>query len=140
MHSEKEFSFTIVGNVTDPSGNPMPYKRLTQKSKHMARGVGYAEWKAYVVDCFLKSIPDRKDRNAFEQSLVRRNKPIELDKMQDAKLTIHIRFKTENHGDPSNIVKGIEDALFADDKHVDVHTSHECRCEHGEVEVKIKIK
>jgi len=34
-------------------------------------------------------------------------------------MNIQIFWHGENHGDPDNVFKGIADALFADDKHLD---------------------
>lgn len=65
------------------------------------------------------------------------NKPIKLGKKQRVLLKCRIRFKGERHADPSNIVKGVEDAIFVDDKHVDVQTRSSCGHEKGSVLVEI---
>lgn len=131
-----EIKFTIVGTHDSPDANPIPYKRLTQKMKYTSRGVEYEHWKAHVVKAFLDSL-DRQAQQPYIRNLQLKRKPIALQPNQKARLTVHIRFKDEKHGDPDNVAKGINDALFIDDKHVDITTHHECRCKYGEADVTI---
>lgn len=134
-----DLSFTILGNQEDPEGNPIPYKRLTQKSKYFARGQRYQGWKGHVQQAFLDSL-GLSDRRKFEYVMAQHKKPIKVPKESKAYLETDIYFSDETHGDPSNIIKGIEDALFVDDKHVDLKTSHECRAEEGKVDVRLKAE
>jgi len=126
--------FTILGNQEDPDGNPIPYKRVTQKSKWYGRGQRYEAWKGHVVEAFLSNL-SRDERRFYEECMARHGKPVRMAEETKARLYTRIRFVNERHGDPSNIIKGIEDALFVDDKHVDLSTKHRCDADHGEVDV-----
>jgi len=134
-----ESTFTILGNHDGTHLNPVPYQRLTQKSKYYQRGTRYAEWKQYVVNTFLDSIELPPIRQHFEKTLVQQGKPISMTPKTKATLFTRIRFKGHNHGDPSNIVKGIEDALFLDDKYVDVCTESTSGNTHPEVDVILQV-
>lgn len=97
----KKISFTIRGNQEDPEGNPIPYTRVL---KHSWRDDAsrYMEWCEYVRAEFAR---------ACEVEL-----PIELEKNAKAQIGLKVFWKSSSHGDLDNILKGILDALFKNDK------------------------
>jgi len=134
--ASRTHTFTIIGNYKDPEGNPIPYQRLTQMTKRYARGEKYATWKAYVAKSFIDSL-DWSEQNAHEQNIAFTEKPIVLENHETARVEIEICFKGQAHGDPDNVLKGIIDALFADDKYCDGATSSTFGTRQGLVIVKI---
>ncbi len=96
--------FFIPGNQEDPKGNPIPYHRTTQKSLWDKQAKRYAAWKKYVQQCALEAGLDIR----------------KLQKNQTYSLDVMCWFTDETHGDPENVRKGVQDALFeiAGDKHV----------------------
>lgn len=120
-------TFTITGNQEDKAGNPIPYNRTTQGSYWNKSSKRYQAWKDFVrLQFWLQA-------GAFDES----TKP--YGKEAKGRLEAKISFKGENHADPDNIVKGILDALFENDKHIDVSTSHTCKNPQGSVEVTITL-
>ena len=100
-----DFSLFIPGNQENPkTGNPIPYHRMTQRSKWTKAAQRYLAYKNYIV------------RHALEAGL----KINKLTPNGVYELDVVCHFRSENHGDPENIRKGIQDALFqiAGDKHV----------------------
>jgi hypothetical protein len=97
-------SFVICGNHEDPKGNAVPYTRMTQRSKHVdPAALRYEAWKLHVVQCFTM-----QTRQGF---------PCDGD--GHYRLDVKCFFLGENHADPENVRKGIQDALFVyGDKHV----------------------
>jgi len=97
-------SFVIHGNHEDPNGNAVPYERMTQRSKREdLRALRYQNWKRHVLSCF--SVQSRQGI------------PCESD--GHYRLDVKCFFLGENHADPENVRKGIQDALFVyGDKHV----------------------
>jgi hypothetical protein len=77
---------------------------MTRRSKYKdPRALRYKAWKVYVLKCFSE-----QTRQAF---------PCEPD--GHYRLDVACYFVGENHADPENVRKGIQDALFAyGDKHV----------------------
>lgn len=99
--------FTIYGNQEDPnSGNPIPYHRTTQGSYWNKGAKRYKAWKDYVVKEFCKS-QKIKDTG---------NKPITI--KEKVYVDIVIYYKDRTHADSDNVAKGINDALFVNDKNV----------------------
>jgi hypothetical protein len=96
--------FEIRGAHDDPKANAVPYERMTRRSKYKdPRALRYKAWKIYVLKCFSE-----QTRQAF---------PCEPDGQY--RLDVKCFFVGENHADPENVRKGIQDALFAyGDKHV----------------------
>ena len=136
--ASREQTFTIIGNYKNPEGNPIPYQRLTQMTKRYARGEKYATWKAYVAKSFIDSL-ERNERNAYERNIALTGKPITVENHETATIEITNHFKGQSHGDPDNILKGIIDALFADDKYCDGATHSTFCTKSGLVIVKITI-
>ena len=133
--------FTIPGNQEDPHGNPIGYVRSTQGSKWNPRYQRYCSWKDYVRAIYFDmKYPDKEiKREDFGEAHDMLTKRIFMEKGLHGSVVASIYFGDETHGDPDNIVKGLLDTFFADDKHIDVQTFHECRSERPRVEVLIKI-
>lgn len=104
-------TFTIYGNHLDLQGNPIPYERTTQRGKWVRpSSIRYRHWKTYVLKSWVEQ--------------VRKSPPCETDGRY--RLDCHIYLLKDprmgrgcGHGDPENIRKGIQDALFQfGDQHV----------------------
>lgn len=123
-------TFTIVGNQEDERGNPIPYHRATQRGRFNKGQRRYYAWKDHVRASFAQS---------WDRSI-----PLTLDgKIPGTpvgKVTAEICFGSETHADPDNVVKGILDALFQNDKHVDVETKHSCRHDEPRVLVNVTLQ
>lgn len=96
--------FFVPGNQGDPHGNPIPYHRMTQRSKWTRPAQRYLAYKGYV------------QKHALEAGL-------QFDRLEKNgwyRLDVEVNFADETHGDPENVRKGIQDAIFqrAGDKHV----------------------
>jgi hypothetical protein len=90
-------SFVIRGNHEDPNGNPVPYERMTQRSKGLdPTALRYKRWKIYVLQCWTLQL--------------RRNFPCDPDGYY--RLDAKCFFVGHRHADPDNVRKGIQDALF----------------------------
>jgi hypothetical protein len=120
-------SFIIAGNQEDKTGNPIPYHRTTQRSFWNQASKRYHAWKEFVRSQYWLQTAKR----------LRNDKPYY--KEARGRLEVKIAFKGENHADPDNIAKGILDALFENDKHMDVSTSHTCKNPQGSVAVTITL-
>lgn len=77
-----------------PNNNPPGYTRSTQKSKWDEKKIIYEKWKDQVADCFKKSCNN-----------------LRLVKSQKSQLKVMIFYSNNRKSDPSNVFKGIEDAL-----------------------------
>jgi len=120
--------FTLVGNQSDKAGNPIPYHRTTQASFWNKDSKRYNAWKQFV----------RQEYWLQTAKKISGHKP--FNKAFKGKVEVYIEFKNESHADPDNIAKGILDALFENDKHVDITTSHTCKNKAGKVIIKIYEK
>ena len=93
----------IVTTSQFPNKNPRGYTRTTQRSKGFnEKALEYEQWKAYVAKCFKDQcgdlrVPDKKVNV----------------------LRMMIYFYNNRRCDPSNVFKGIEDAI-ADKYHSDI--------------------
>lgn len=140
----KTVCFTIEGNSAGIGENPIPYTRTTQRQKYSDRYKRYTEWKTFVVARYLdvtfpaKRAIKREDFGDVHDLLER--KPIKAGVRASVMINIffaHSKNGKCTHADPDNVVKGIVDALFMDDKHVDVETHHTCARQMPKVEVQI---
>ncbi len=122
----KTYELTLLGNQEDPEGNPIPYFRQTQRSTWTKGARRYNAWKGFVQEEFCKKFDG-----------VRLGKPIPG--IPRGRLSVDIEFRGEQHGDPDNVAKGLLDALFKNDKEMDVQTSHICRKRRGSVRIKIEM-
>ena len=145
---KREISFTIHGNQTDPKkGNPIPYLRMTQGSKWSDPAVRYHGWCDYVRRLYKEAsgyvAPNERSRYTAKEyrEMVHEFEPKKpIPGSPKGRTTVTIYFGTENHADPDNVVKGINDALFENDKHIDVSTSHSCKNAEPRVEVTIELQ
>lgn len=109
--------FSIEGNQDDPTGNPVPYTRMLKGHFRKDARV-YMAWKEYV--------RSELDRNAWQDDAAARYKPrytllsMPFPELVPAggKAAVHvfISWKNKRNGDGDNILKGIMDALFKNDK------------------------
>jgi hypothetical protein len=125
--------FSVIGNQEDMKGNPIPYHRATQGSKWNPAHQRYLKWKDYVTAAFRNAAPTSPF--CVFDNLV----PHPVLGNPHGSVHVSICFGSENHADPDNIVKGILDALFKNDKEIDVHTSHTCGNSDPKVDVSIEI-
>jgi len=118
--------FTLVGNQEDKFGNPIPYHRQTQRSSfYNPSARRYHDWKDFArQEYWLHICKKISDQKLFNKDF-------------RGKGAFTIGFKGENHADPDNIAKGIPDALFENDKHVDIAISHTCKNKQGKLIIKI---
>jgi len=96
------WGLVITGNQEDPCGNPIPYERMTQRNKWLPRNKRYFSWKRYIIESWIEKYyrpPDFLAGVAY-------------------RLDVKCYFKGEAHADPENIRKGVQDALFSNDKHI----------------------
>lgn len=139
----KTVSFTIAGGPAGLQENPIPYTRTTQRAKFSPRYLRYQEWKTFVVAKYLdvtfpKTQIKREDFGEMHDLLEK--KPIKKGVRARVMLNIHFAHSTNGkctHADPDNVGKGIIDALFMDDQHVDIDTHHDCKKQRPSVEVQI---
>lgn len=131
-------TFTIIGNQENRKGNPIPYVRATQGSKWNDRYQRYTAFKQYVQRAYLFADPHPPFLGEAKRRVVLGGKPIAKEsELSKSRVIATIFFGNETHCDPDNVEKGILDALFENDKHVDVQTHHTCRNESPRVEVTI---
>lgn len=130
------YSFTINGNQENPLGNPIPYTR-TLKQRMTSSAARYLDWMGYVRSQFASQCCDARGVVAIMQGQM----PITLAKGQKAGVAIKVYWANESHGDLDNVLKGILDSLFSDDKCVNaLKASSEMSAEKkGRVEVIITI-
>ena len=87
--------------ITDLAYNPVPYKRTTQRAKFVSEDYKkYCTWKKLLATKFRKQngvIPALRGRYYVE---------------------VVATYKDKTHGDTDNVAKGVNDALFANDKYV----------------------
>ncbi|HZS09555.1 MAG TPA: hypothetical protein VFD58_32305 [Blastocatellia bacterium] len=120
--------FIITGNQENKTGNPIPYFRQTQQSSRFNPAARrYHDWKDFVRAQFWLQTAKK----------LRTDKP--YGKAAKGRLEVKIRFRGEAHADPDNIVKGLLDSLFENDKHIDVSTSHSCGNQAGSIEILITL-
>lgn len=138
---KKQITFTIYGNQENGKGNPIPYLRSTQASQFSPQAKRYNAWKDFVRASYFdavnpKTVIKREDFGRMHDML--QKKPIT--ETVKARVSTFIHFGNETHADPDNVAKGILDALFKNDKHVDVHTDHVCGASQPGVKVTIDFE
>lgn len=141
-----EINFVIEGNQESPTGNPIPYTRVTQGTTWTDKALRYGAWKDYVVQKFEKSaktcgFPLALDDKTAVLEMIRTKrppKPINLAK-KSARMDILIEWSNEAHADCDNVFKGILDALFVNDKGVTAGSFDSKKSADGVGKVFIKI-
>ena len=88
--------------------NPVPYQRLTQKDKWKPGAKRYHHWCNQIRLAFALAYP------RWAHLVINNAPPLE----GCWYVSVQIYFKTKGHGDPDNIAKGINDAMFKTDKFV----------------------
>lgn len=124
----RTYRFTIKGNHKSQTGNPMPKLKMTGKQHWTPRAQEYAKWKDHVVGSFFDSIrtavaPAQSIadmQRLYANNLARYGKPFVLNAIEHAFMSLRIYWSNKAHGDPENIFGSIADALFVNDKNVDV--------------------
>jgi hypothetical protein len=118
--NKMQIYFEIVG--TAEYQNPLPKLKMTGNQSWTKQAKRYVAYRHHVQALFLKSLSTSD--SAFNRSCVQNialgYRPIVLEKTR-AKLEIFFLWKGETHADPENALGAIADALFDDDKHVEVH-------------------
>lgn len=85
--------YFVIPCIDWPNKNPVGYTRTTQKAKHISKSYKrYEAWKQFVWDCVPKEV-------------------LRFDKREKFMLLIKIYYNNDIRSDPSNVFKGIEDAL-----------------------------
>ena len=123
-----EFSFE--GNHLDPNGNPLGYTRTTTRQKWDPKYVNYQQYKQWVVKQYWNRM-----KGVLEPSM----EPHPFNGNVRGKVYLNIAFSSERHADPDNVGKAILDALFANDKEIDLDTTHTCKNKQSKVIVKIDM-
>ena len=89
----------VFSFVVQSKGNPVPYKRTTQKAKWTdTEYKRYQEWKSKVVADFVKEF------KKFPYQILKPNVKYYVE--------IEVFYMNKAHGDTDNVFKGILDAIF----------------------------
>jgi hypothetical protein len=111
--------FQIIGNESDPKGNPKPKLRKTGNQSWTPEVQRYIAWKNHVRAALIKHLREINPEAAriADQNIATCGKPLILGD-RHATMDITISWKNDAHGDPENIFGSIADALFHNDKHL----------------------
>lgn len=132
------YSFTVIGNQENATGNPIPYLRMTQKSLWTNKAKRYLAFKDYIVTALLTATPEHRAR--FDRAIVTEGKPITLEKNQIAFTDVVMHWAPKGlHADPDNIVKAVNDALFNEDRNVYPRTQPGAPLGHGQIDITISV-
>lgn len=135
MHT---YTFTVRGNQEKPDGNPIPYFRTTQKSLWAPQAQRYFAFKEHIVTALLTALPEH--RAVFDRELVTKGKPLTLAPGEIAFVDIAIHWAPKGtHGDPDNIFKAVNDALFNDDRNVYGSMKPGQPLGYGQIDIKVSI-
>lgn len=137
----KKITFTIHGNQENTQGNPVPYFRTTQGSRWSPGAKRYSEWKEYVVARYLDAVREQGDESDIKLAEQNAFFGHPIDTTSPVRVAIKVFWADNTHGDLDNILKGILDALFKNDKCVSgVKASGEMGVERkGKVEITISF-
>ena len=95
-----KYHFTL-----ETAHNPVPYKRTTQKAKFVDKDYHrYQAYKNALVVAFIQKVGKHPHK-----VLIGTNKWV---------VDVMVTYKVKRHGDTDNVAKGINDALFLNDKYV----------------------
>ena len=135
-----EVRFTIRGNSTSPTGNPMPKLKMTGKQHWTTRAQLYVAWKNHVVKQLLDNARGMKSYPLIVRNIGIKGKAFETSETMKGHMKLTIRWANKAHGDPENIFGSIADALFVQDKFLDGSFESEVsRDGRGEVDVVITL-
>lgn len=119
----KTFAFTISGNHKSVTGNAVPKLKMTGNQHWTPKAKEYVQWKSHVVYSFLESLKDDvKLQREFANNVARHGKPFVIGSSDHAFMSLRIYWSNRAHGDPENIYGSVADALFFNDKNLDVFT------------------
>lgn len=132
--------FTIRGNQEDPEGNPIGFKRVLKGSWNAA-ATRYMEWQQYVRSELLRKFEYQVNAKDEDLTLENVGHPIVLKKDQKVQVEIKVFWKNHAHSDLDNVLKGILDSIFKDDKGVNgIRAEYQMAPDKkGRVDVTIKI-
>lgn len=123
MENLTNFRFNVIGNPDDPKGNPQPYFRQTQGSKHSPGAKRYQRWQWHVADALINQVEavtgqDSLIRRNIAMSMIKNYRPLNIAPGHDVCVEAEIYVKDNKHADADNIFKGILDSIFVNDKQV----------------------
>lgn len=95
----------------------MPKIKMTGNQRFMPRAESYVLWKEHVVRSFLQAY---QDDQLYRRNVVLYTKPITLGPTECALMLVRLFWANKAHGDPENVFGSIADALFKNDKELDV--------------------
>ena len=108
MAGQKVYSFTIPGD-------PVPYLRMTQGQVRLMRIPDHRlDEKALVIKERIRRYLNYKEEARIRSASLKFNKKPK----EKVFFNAVIYFRNKAHGDPENIKKGIQDAIFENDKMV----------------------
>lgn len=134
--------FTISGNHENPEGNPVPYTRVLN---HSWRGdsVRYMRWCGYVRKQLLKSLNEVSIEEMRKEgsSIGILEGKLRVPKEKKVRVGISVAWASNTHGDLDNVLKGILDSVFENDKNVCGFTARAApaKDKKGKVDVVISI-
>lgn len=110
-----EIKFHVRGNQEDMYGNPIPYQRTLNHSWTKA-ATRYKDWMDYVRAEFVRSFILESKRKDIV--VVTTDGHIELERGQTAEVELDVSWANGHHGDLDNVLKGVLDSLFIQDKEI----------------------
>lgn len=116
-----KITFSIRGNQNDPVGNATPYKRVLA-GKFRQDSIDYMEWKDYVrAELDRSAVWHSEGGETSLYKVIYTNESLPYPIFQEiergrAQVHVNIYWRDGRHGDGDNVLKGIMDALFKDDK------------------------
>lgn len=136
----KALSFTIIGNHSDEKGNAVPKAKLTKRQQWTDKAQNYSFWKTHIVSSLFGFEKVESELAKYIRNYSEYGKPIVLQPGEHARMSLRIKFADAHHGDPENIFGSIADALFHNDKKLDINTvSSMSKSKEGRVSVTIHI-
>lgn len=136
-----KLSFNILGNASDPEGNPMPKIKLTKGQQWTSRAQEYARYKDHVRAALMDAFKNTAIYPMIVRNIGVKGKPLTTTRDQKGTMRIFIRWASDIRGDSEGIFGAIADALFTQDKYLvgafDYEYAHDRR---GSVEVVITLE
>lgn len=116
--------------IVKADGNPVPYKRTTQRAKYKDKEYArYLKWKELIMRYFILKF------NKYPHQIFKKNHKYYVN--------IVVYYKDKTHGDTDNIYKGVLDAIFAkplNDKYICGSMDYFYDKENPRVEITFKDK
>lgn len=107
--------FTLPGNQEDPRGNPVPYFRRNDRNRFSDGAKRYHAWMEFVKGHFWTAAYRFKDAQRMMDLKTGR---LLVGKETKIEIVVRVWWADEKHGDLDNILKGILDSIFRNDKGV----------------------